>query len=67
MELLRKAAATRLSAPPAWVTVAVVVLLLLGLGWALLVRRANAELLATRAAESAILQVHVVQPSAQRL
>lgn len=47
-----------------WVTVAIVVLLLLGLGWALLVRRANAELLATRAAENAILQVHVVQPSA---
>lgn len=46
-----------------WVTMAIVVLLLLGLGWALLVRRANAELLATQAAESAILHVHVVQPS----
>ncbi len=43
---------------------AVVVLLLLGLGRALLVRQANADMLATRAAENAILQVRVVQPSA---
>ena len=46
-----------------WLTVMVVLLLLLGLGRALLVRRANAELLATRAAENAILQVRVIQPS----
>jgi RND family efflux transporter MFP subunit len=47
-----------------WVAVIVVVLLLLGLGRALLARRANADMLATRAAESATLQVRVVQPSA---
>ncbi len=40
----------------------VAILLLAGLGRALLARRANAELLAARAAESAILQVRVVQP-----
>ena len=47
-----------------WVAVIVVVLLLLGLAWALFVRHANAELLAARAAESAILQVHVIQANA---
>ncbi len=46
------------------VAVVIVVLLLLGLGWALLVRHANADDLAKRAAENAILQVRVIQPSA---
>ncbi|MGO8755218.1 MAG: efflux RND transporter periplasmic adaptor subunit [Gallionellaceae bacterium] len=46
------------------VAVVVIVLLLLGLCRALLARRANAEMLASRAAENAILQVRVVQPSA---
>jgi RND family efflux transporter MFP subunit len=44
------------------VAVVVVLLLLLGLGRALLSRRANADLLASRAAESAVLQVRVIQP-----
>ena len=47
-----------------WITVIVLLLLLTGLGRALLARRANADMLATRAKESAILQVRVVQPSA---
>ena len=41
----------------------VVVLLMLGLGRAVFVRHANADLLATRAAENAILPIRVVQPS----
>ena len=45
------------------VAVAVVILLLIGLGRALFVRHANADTLAKRAAESAVLQVRVVQPS----
>lgn len=44
------------------VAVAVVVLLLLGLGRALFVRHANADILAARAAASATLQVRVAQP-----
>lgn len=48
----------------AWIaTVIVFALLLLGLGRALFVRHAEADVLASRAAESAILQVKVVQPS----
>lgn len=42
--------------------VAIVVLLLLGLGRTLFVRWANAQALAARAAESAVLQVRTVQP-----
>jgi RND family efflux transporter MFP subunit len=41
----------------------VVVLLLIGLGRALFVRHANADDLAKRAVENAILQVRVIQPS----
>ena len=44
------------------VTVVVIALLLLGLGRTLLARRANAEVLAARAAESTVLQVSVVLP-----
>ena len=48
----------------AWITTAVVfALLLLGLGRALFVRHANADILAARSAEIAILQVKVIQPS----
>jgi len=47
-----------------WITLLIVLLLLAGLGRALLVRRANAALLATRAAENAILQVRVILPAA---
>ena len=46
------------------VAVVIVVLLLAGLGRALLARQANADILAQRAAENAILQVRVIQPSA---
>jgi multidrug efflux system membrane fusion protein len=42
--------------------IVVVLLLLVGLGRALFVRYANADVLAARAAESAVLQVRVVQP-----
>ena len=45
------------------VTVLIVALLILGLGWALFVRHANADALAKRAAENIILQVRVIQPS----
>jgi RND family efflux transporter MFP subunit len=45
------------------VAVIVVALLLFGLGKALLVRQANADNLAKRAAENAVLQVRIVQPS----
>jgi multidrug efflux system membrane fusion protein len=44
--------------------VIVAVLLLAGLGRALLLRHANADMLASRAAASAILQVRVIQPNA---
>jgi RND family efflux transporter MFP subunit len=44
------------------IAVAVVILLLIGLGRAIFVRHAHAEILAARSAESAILQVRVVQP-----
>jgi RND family efflux transporter MFP subunit len=47
-----------------WVAVVVVALLLSGLGRALLARQANADVLAKRAAENAILQVRVIRPSA---
>ena len=47
----------------AWVATAVVfTLLLLGLGRAMFVRHAEADILAARAIESAILQVKIVQP-----
>ena len=42
---------------------ATITLLLLGLGRAMFVRHANADILASRAAGSAILQVRVIQPS----
>lgn len=44
------------------VAIIVVAVLLLGLGRAMFLRHANAEVLASRAADSAILQVRVVQP-----
>ncbi len=44
------------------IAAAIVLLLLIGLGRAVFVRHANADILAARAAESAILQVRVVQP-----
>ena len=47
----------------AWITTAIVFsMLLLGLGRALFIRHAEADILASRAAASAILQVKVVQP-----
>ena len=47
----------------AWIATAIIfALLLLGLGRAVFVRHAEADVLASRAAESAILQVKVVQP-----
>ena len=45
------------------IAVAIVILLLIGLGRAIFARHAHAEILAARSAESAILQVRVVQPS----
>ena len=48
----------------AWIaTIIVFTLLLLGLGRAVFVRHANADLLANRSAENAVLQIRVVQPS----
>lgn len=47
----------------AWTAAVILLLLLIGLGRALLGRRANAVNLATRAAESVILHVRVLQPA----